>query len=463
MLQLCKPWTRQPQLAAKLAANYSDAVLAWLPQAPLSDGGNRYTKIWTQQGALAIDASASGVGRYSSSYTTNNRLTGVTANPATESWPGVTVVACITARAISSGQFPSIAAWMPVGELFGGFNLSLERDGNAPTPTMIYWRAGNSTTQLTPTTYGTVPASDQYSTGDAITIVAGWDGATIWMVVNRNGVITSTSNAHAPGWRNASSLFSLLGYERPAASYRTTPHLVHGVVVLPRSLRSGAEEIARNPWQLFAPRSIWVPVSVSAGGGTDLTIQEATHAHTADGVTVTLSTTLTTADATHAHTADALALTLDTVLAVADATHAHTADNLTISASGAVNLTVDDATHAHTADSPTLTLGYVDLVIAEALHGHLADSPTLSVVEYTDLIIAEALHAHTVDNLTLTFPLGALSDAEFREMYDWVKELHRIHGLTSGVDLVVTPTSRTAGAISQTISEVGTTVTVTRP
>lgn len=265
MLQLRQPWTRQPQLAAKLAANYSDAVLAWLPQTPLSDGGNRYTKIWTQQGALAIDASASGVGRYSSSYTTNNRLTGVTANPATESWPGVTVVACITARAISSGQFPSIAAWMPVGELFGGFNLSLERDGNAPTPTMIYWRAGNSTTQLTPTTYGTVPASDQYSTGDAITIVAGWDGATIWMVVNRNGVITSTSNAHAPGWRNTSSLFSLLGYERPAASYRTTPHLVHGVVVLPRSLRNGAEEIARNPWQLFAPRSIWVPVSAGSG------------------------------------------------------------------------------------------------------------------------------------------------------------------------------------------------------
>lgn len=204
----------------------------------------------------------------------------------------------------------------------------------------------------------------------------------------------------------------------------------------------------------------------AAGGGgsaTDLTIQDATHGHSADSLTLTLGyTNLTIADATHGHAADSLALTLDTTLAIADATHAHTADNLAISTSGAVNLTIQDATHAHTADSPTLTLGYTDLAIAEALHAHTADNLTLTVAGAVDLIIARAVHAHTVDSLTLTFPLGALSDAEFREMYEWVKELHRIHGLTPGVDLVVTPTSRTAGAISQTIGEVGTTITVAR-
>lgn len=41
-------------------------------------------------------------------------------------------------------------------------------------------------------------------------------------------------------------------------------------------------------------------------------------------------------------------------------------------------------------------------------------------------------------------------------------ELARIHGLESGVDLIVTPTSRTAGSIQQSISEAGSTVTVRR-
>ena len=42
-------------------------------------------------------------------------------------------------------------------------------------------------------------------------------------------------------------------------------------------------------------------------------------------------------------------------------------------------------------------------------------------------------------------------------------ELHNIHGLTSGSDLVVTPQARTAAAISQSISLSGDTVTVQRP
>jgi hypothetical protein len=43
-----------------------------------------------------------------------------------------------------------------------------------------------------------------------------------------------------------------------------------------------------------------------------------------------------------------------------------------------------------------------------------------------------------------------------------IVELARIHGLVQGQPLVVTPTSRTVGDLSQAISEIGTTVTVTR-
>ena len=151
---------------------------------------------------------------------------------------------------------------------------------------------------------------------------------------------------------------------------------------------SEAELLTRSvdsPYQLFAPRSIWVPVSASGGGtATDLTIQDATHGHTADGLTITVASTLAIADATHAHAADSLALTTSTVLVIADATHAHTADSLTLSVSGATDLAIQDALHGHTADSLALTLGYVDLAIADALHGHAADNITLGGL-YTDL------------------------------------------------------------------------------
>ena len=55
-----------------------------------------------------------------------------------------------------------------------------------------------------------------------------------------------------------------------------------------------------------------------------------------------------------------------------------------------------------------------------------------------------------------------LSDGEMRQMFVWVGDLARIHGLILGQPLVVTPTQRSAGAIVQSISEAGTTVTVTR-
>lgn len=59
-------------------------------------------------------------------------------------------------------------------------------------------------------------------------------------------------------------------------------------------------------------------------------------------------------------------------------------------------------------------------------------------------------------------PSGALSDDEMRQMFNWVNDLARIHGLVAGEPLVVTPTTRSAGAVAQTISESGQTVTVTR-
>ena len=105
--------------------------------------------------------------------------------------------------------------------------------------------------------------------------------------------------------------------------------------------------------------SSWWTDNTGSGGGpvpTDLVVQDATHAHTADSPTLTTDSTLVVQDATHGHTADNVVLQIDgeTTLAVDDATHGHTADSPTLTTSS--TLVVQDATHAHSADNVVLTV-----------------------------------------------------------------------------------------------------------
>lgn len=187
------------------------------------------------------------------------------------------------------------------------------------------------------------------------------------------------------------------------------------------------------PWHLFAPQSIGVPVSAGGGSSTSLTVQDATHGHAADSITVTLASSLAIQDATHAHAADNLGLTVATALAIADATHGHTADSPTITV--ASTIAIQDAAHAHAADSPTLTLGYVDLTIAEATHAHAADSLTLSVSGATDLTIADAAHAHTADSPTLTLGYVDLTIAD--ALHGHTADNITLDGLYTDLELIL--------------------------
>lgn len=128
-----------------------------------------------------------------------------------------------------------------------------------------------------------------------------------------------------------------------------------------------------------------------------LTASDASHTHAADNVTITQQHQLAAADGAHAHTADAIDLTQAHQLAVADSAHAHTADNVVLSTAG--DLAVSDSTHAHTAESPTLTQLHV-LAVANATHAQAADNVSLS--SESELGIADGAHAHAVDNVTLT-------------------------------------------------------------
>lgn len=195
---------------------------------------------------------------------------------------------------------------------------------------------------------------------------------------------------------------------------------------------SEAKQEFENPWQIFKRPDSRIFVPVSAGGTTtSLIVQDATHAHVADGVTLTTQWMLTVAealhghaadnitlgvtgtanlaiaDATSGHTSDTVALTLNSLLAVFDAIHAHSADNLTLDTSNATALTVQDSTHAHGADNLGLSLD-TWLAIVEAAHGHTADAPMLSLGQLS-LQIADALHAMYSDIVFLTLPGGNLT------------------------------------------------------
>ena len=57
---------------------------------------------------------------------------------------------------------------------------------------------------------------------------------------------------------------------------------------------------------------------------------------------------------------------------------------------------------------------------------------------------------------------GSSTGTVLAELHSRALEMHQIQGLKVGVPLAVTQTSRTAGAIVQTISEAGGVVTVER-
>jgi len=197
--------------------------------------------------------------------------------------------------------------------------------------------------------------------------------------------------------------------------------------IIPRYMSDAEVKcIIDNPWQIFAPQTRRRLISVGVGGSsTDLTVQEATHAHLADSPTFSMATYLAVAEslhshaadnltlgttgaaslivqeANHTHIADGIGLTTQWLLTVAEALHAHAADSLTLDTSNATALTVQEATHGHSTDGISMSLD-TWLFIVAAAHAHTADAPMLSAS--TALQIAEALHAQYADVAVLSLP-----------------------------------------------------------
>ena len=215
---------------------------------------------------------------------------------------------------------------------------------------------------------------------------------TLWS----GGVLVATNTQSASNWSDIARL------ELGTTGFLSGPN--GAIYAAGWAARAWADDEIRsfsaNPGQLLQPeRRIWVPVSAGGGSSTNLVIQSALHAHTADGPTLTTDSTLAIAEALHAHSADAPTLSTDLLLSVADALHGHAVESLTLDTG--VALAVADATHGHTADGLTLVTDSA-LAVADALHAHAADNLTLTADGAVDLVIQDALHGHTADELTLS-------------------------------------------------------------
>lgn len=101
-------------------------------------------------------------------------------------------------------------------------------------------------------------------------------------------------------------------------------------------------------------------------------------------------------NATHGHTVDSVTVTQQHTLAVDNALHSHTVDNVTITQQH--TLVVNDTIHSLTSDTPWLIYN-TPLVVADALHGHTVDNVT--VVQQHTLVVQNTLHSHTVDGVTI--------------------------------------------------------------
>lgn len=192
--------------------------------------------------------------------------------------------------------------------------------------------------------------------------------------------ITPSDTSIVVAWTGTATHYRINGGTTTALPDGTSPDTLAGLTANTEYDAPGLE-LSGDGGSTWSDPVAFGTLNPGGGGGGipyELEVQDATHAHSADSVVLTVNATLVVQDATHAHTADNITLTLGgTTLEVQDALHAHAADNVVLGL-GYVALDVQDATHAHTADSPTLTVNYIDLIVQDALHAHTADNVTLT-------------------------------------------------------------------------------------
>lgn len=235
-----------------------------------------------------------------------------------------------------------------------------------------------------------------------------YDGLWHTLVVSRSGGFSETTlNGWLDGTRiitNASHSISIgfgvgpiyIGSDATLTSRGATVGFA-GILnrVLPFSLQ---QRISEAVFSVVKPANYSpYPISVPAGGGATLTVQSATHSHSAESPSLVQAHALTPVDALHSHAAESPSLTQANALNPSDSAHDHSAEQPSLSSASII--AAADALHGHTAEQPSVIQAHV-LAVVSAAHAHTADNVTLTVGG--TLAPDDALHGHLVDAPTLT-------------------------------------------------------------
>lgn len=258
------PRTQQPQDGnLRPASAYADLHAAFIGGTDALIGaapGNR----WTRNGSPTISVERDGIASATDNYANANYWTGPSVDGGSLTWPGVTVVAVLP-RMVTfavAGQQSAVLSIAPSGDYYGVAALVVRRNAGSVRPN-IGWYAGDSSSQLTPGTYGAWQNVNQWASNDRLVIVARWDKSTTSIAVGRNGTITRNSNAHAYGWRTGAHVMCVGSDTWASGGALVSPLAL--AAVIPRDVGAEAEaELLGNPWALFAPRRVLVPVAAGA-------------------------------------------------------------------------------------------------------------------------------------------------------------------------------------------------------
>ena len=285
--------------------------------------------------------------------------------------------------------------------------------------------------------------------------------------------------------------------------------------------QAALNNLTANPWQLFEPQRIWVPVSAGGGAITiDGNLGNATAAGTAGQVGVAITVDASTGNATAAGTTAQVGVSIDITGSVGNAAAAGvtglpgvslditatTGNAVAAGITGVVDLggsiTIDGNVGAAVA-AGVQGLPGVTITIDGAAGGAVAAGVSGGVTVTNDItinatagnavavgilaglsldievagVIGNATAAGTTGTVSLsgsgtgataaeiwsyTLSNGLTAEATLVAVHTMLSELHLIHGLTLGSPLSVTAASRAAGAVSQAVAEAAGTVTVTR-
>lgn len=352
--EILLPWESQPQEAAQLSGAWVDRGLQslWLPGVLLLPGGSR-----------AAAGGSPTVGELGSASAFN----------------GTNQSIALGRDALSHGRGARIA-WMRIGSASGSRNISA--GGNAGTG----FRVNGTAVEIVNTGVSAdLAATAAVSAGELC--VLGMSAESFNLRLYKNGVLLASRTDRGTG--SASNNLDTLGQTGTGSQYLDGSVFMHASF----SGRLSDEDQAslyQNPWQLFEPRRVWVPV-IAVG------------AHDASGSLVASDSVVAgVASRSASHAASgALAAGSSTVAGSANRLIAHAAAGaLTATAAAVAGLATRYRTHASAGD----------LVSGAAVVAGLADVTQVgpSHVAVGDLVAGNAAVSGTANRYKVHAGSGAL-------------------------------------------------------